>query len=400
MPCPICGSRKSKQLLRLNCGNFDQSILYRFVRVVACLQCGHIYNKLSSQEIINLKKYYEAEYAQINIESGDKTGDRPGSSGANALNRYARLYSLIANHIKTSHNILDVGCATGGFLDYLRGHGFKHLYGIDMIKTYVKHAQKKKIHKIKIGQAESMPFADNSMDLLVMDQVLEHLVDPRKAFREAKRVLIKDGMLCISVPDASRYNKRFFFDFFWFLLREHVQHFDADHLKLLGMQAGFQLVDHSQYEMPMMSNKMILPVLSVLFRSTKSTKPRTRKTDFKLERQISNYIKRNLAITLKRKKKVDQLIKSQQPLYLWGLGRECLYLYENAGLKKCNIIGLIDNNRYKLRHYSLGGKIPQDESILAKTQPGSALLITAFAHGDVMKKKILDLGYRVKIINI
>ncbi|MBU1092761.1 class I SAM-dependent methyltransferase [Patescibacteria group bacterium] len=398
--CPICGFGKARSLLRLNCGNFDQSVLYQSVRVSVCAQCGHIYNKLFPQEIIDLKEYYETEYAQINLESGDKTGDRPGSGNSNTFNRYARLHSLIIHHINTNHNILDVGCATGGFLDYLHERGFEHLYGIDIINTYVTQARKKRIHKIKIGQAESIPFADNSMDLLVMDQVLEHLVDPKKAFREARRVLAEDGMLCISVPDASRYNKRFFFDFYWFLLREHVQHFDLEHLKLLGAQEGFQLVDRSQYEMPMMSDKMILPVLSMLFRPAKPSKPLIRKADLKLEGQISNYIKRNLALTLKRKKKVGQLIKSQQPLYLWGIGRECLYLYENTGLKRCNIVGLVDNNRYKLRCYSLDGKILQDESILAKVRSDSVLLVTSFAHVNVIKRKILEFDYQIKVINI
>ena len=56
----------------------------------------------------------------------------------------------------------------------------------------------------------------------------------RRFFREAKRVLADDGYLCIGIPDASRYDKMYFFDFFWFLIREHIQHFDIEHLKLLA----------------------------------------------------------------------------------------------------------------------------------------------------------------------
>ncbi|MEA1909449.1 MAG: class I SAM-dependent methyltransferase, partial [Patescibacteria group bacterium] len=177
MSCPICGSSKSKQLLRLNCGNFDQSILYRFVRIGVCLQCGHIYNQLSVQEMVDLIKYYETEYAQINIKSGDKSGDRPGSNSPNALNRYARLYDLINSYANKTDGVLDVGCAAGGFLDFLQKRGFKRRYGIDIIKTYVRQAQSKKAHYIKYGRVESLPFADNSMELLVMDQVLEHVVN-------------------------------------------------------------------------------------------------------------------------------------------------------------------------------------------------------------------------------
>ena len=114
----------------------------------------------------------------------------------------------------------------------------------------------------------AIPLDDNAIDLIVMDQVLEHVVDLRKAFKEASRVLDRDGVLCISVPDASRYNEKYLFDFYWFLLREHVQHFDIEHLKLLAIQEGFELVTHSQYETKLVSDKMILPVLTVVFRLT------------------------------------------------------------------------------------------------------------------------------------
>jgi len=99
----------------------------------------------------------------------------------------------------------------GGFLDYLHVKGIKSLSGIDPTKKYVNYAKQKGNYTIKLGSAESIPFEDNRFDLLVMDQVLEHLLEPRKAFQEAKRVLVDGGLFCIGVPDASRYDKTYFF---------------------------------------------------------------------------------------------------------------------------------------------------------------------------------------------
>ncbi|GAH41270.1 unnamed protein product, partial [marine sediment metagenome] len=77
--CPICNSNKALNMLDLNCGNLDNSTLYQSVKINACTECSHIFNRLSLEEIEGLKKYYNEEYAPLNLSSTDKFGDRPGS---------------------------------------------------------------------------------------------------------------------------------------------------------------------------------------------------------------------------------------------------------------------------------------------------------------------------------
>ena len=50
-------------------------------------------------------------------------------------------------------------------------------------------------------------FKDNSQDFVIINHVLEHLFDPVNAICECVRVLRKNGMLILSIPD-----KRFTFD--------------------------------------------------------------------------------------------------------------------------------------------------------------------------------------------
>jgi len=56
--CPICKSSHVKSILNLNCGRFDGSTLYQNTVVNTCNDCGHIYNKLNSEEVQGLIKYY------------------------------------------------------------------------------------------------------------------------------------------------------------------------------------------------------------------------------------------------------------------------------------------------------------------------------------------------------
>ncbi|MBI2041836.1 MAG: class I SAM-dependent methyltransferase [Candidatus Nealsonbacteria bacterium] len=364
--CPLCGSARTSNFFNLDCGNWDRSTLYPSVKIAVCRKCGHIFNQLTSAEITGLTQYYDKEYALTNLDSGDETSDRPGSCNMLTKKRYDQLFHFISPYLKKRFRILDVGCAGGGFLRYLRQKGWLRLYGVDPTKKYVNYAQKKNSGQVKLGSAEAVSFKDGSMDMLILDQVMEHLIDPRQALREAKRVLTANGLLCISVPDASRYGRRYFFDFFWFLVREHIQHFDLEHLKLAAALEGFELLTESKSELPMTSEKMILPVLSAVFR---------------------------LAV-------ISRLAVLRRPVYAWGIGREFLYLYESAGLKKCHLAGLIDLNSYKQKKISIDGRPMGEPMVLKQASPDSVLIISAVAHTKPIKKEARKLGYRGQILAI
>lgn len=399
--CPICTSNKITEIFNLNCGNIDDSTLYQTVKVNACDNCGHIYNKLYSNEINGLMKYYDKEYAPTNISATDKTGDRPGSNNYFTTERHSQLFKLISPYICNDSRILDIGCAMGGFLDYLRTNGLKNLSGIDLTENYVNYAKRKGFYNIKLGSAESIPFEDKLFDILFIDQVLEHSINPLKVFKEAKRVLVNDGLFCIGVPDSSRYDEIYFFDFYWFIMREHIQHFDIEHLKLLAEQEGFELVNYNKSETPMMSEKMILPNLSAVFRLTNKTNNlNISKECFNLHKQTLNYITNDLEQLNKKKKIINDLIKSQQPLYIWGIGREFLYLYESAGLKYCNIICLIDINPYKQKTFKIDKLKIQDKTVLEIASADTALIICAIAHSDAIRKDLIKSGYAGEIYEL
>lgn len=392
--CPICGSSHVENILNLNCGRFDGSTLYQNAIVNACNNCGHIYNKLSFEELQGLTKYYNEEYAPLNMATTDNTGDRPGSTSQFSTARYTQLYDLMKPFINAESRVLDVGCAMGGYLDYLNQQGFKNLFGIDLTEKYVNYANKQGKYTVKLGNAESIPFNEDNFDCLVIDQVMEHLVEPIKAFKEAKRVLKNGGFFCIAVPDASRYDEKYFFDFYWFIMREHIQHFDIEHLKLLAEQEGFELIDVKQNESVMMSEKMILPNLNLIFHSTgKRSNLKITGECLSLIKEMKKYVAHDSERLKKKKAVIDKLVKSKRPVYAWGIGREFLYLYESAGLKECNIVGLIDANPVKQSNFLLDGKNISDSSILNKSTSDSVLIITAIAHMVPIQKKLEAAGY-------
>jgi len=59
-------------------------------------------------------------------------------------------------------------------------------------------------HLSVISDLHQLPFADNTFDVVLSMQVLEHVQDPERAIREMHRVLRPGGKLCITLPQGSK----------------------------------------------------------------------------------------------------------------------------------------------------------------------------------------------------
>lgn len=258
MKCPICDYRKSKIILKFKCESFDNSYLYKNVKIVKCKNCGHSYNKLRKKELDNLEKYYQYE------------------------------------------------------------HPFTDRF-------------------------------DKVDNTIILNHFLEHFVELKTLMKIIKTLLNDNGLCKITVPDVDYYNNIYFY-----ILREHIQHFNFKTLKLLANNSGFEVIKHEKTDSNMVG-------------TLKST---------------------NISIVLKPK----------GTTYCWGIGREFMYLYPNTRLKDLDLI-LIDDTPEKQKLTFKGMKI-HSSNILKEASKDSFLIITAIVHKEILKKKALELGYKGEIIDV
>lgn len=114
-------------------------------------------------------------------------------------NFYETLLKLVFKlNIET---ILDAGCGEGFTLTRLKKEGVgKHLEGVDYSLNAISLGKKNYPSlSLKQGDIYNLPYSDNSFDLVICSEVLEHLKYPEKALEEIVRVSKKYCLL--SVPN-------------------------------------------------------------------------------------------------------------------------------------------------------------------------------------------------------
>ena len=387
--CPICNKGKNSILTNISTTDFDQSSLYKKITVLACDICGHVFNYLNEDEKDNLLKYYQVEYAPNNLANTSSNSDRPGSNNAYSIARYKQLYSILKRYLpSTNVKILDIGCATGGFLHFLESKGFVNLCGIDIIDDYVSIASKVQSDKIefKKGFADDIPYDNNQFDVIVVDQVFEHSIDLHKTFEEIKRIMKPSGILCVGIPNAEDYKQELFFEYYWFLLREHIHHFSVETFAQLARHHGFRQLTAKKLNTSMLGEAVMLPNLISIFSADNNEISTSYKNDFTLKKSLISYLRTSEHKSLAREKAFTSHIQKTTPLAFWGMGREFLYLYERLQLSKYNISLLLDTNPFKQKTRSIANyNIAEPLTSLNNISNRHKLFITAFAY----KKNII-----------
>ena len=114
----------------------------------------------------------------------------------------ATLQDLVARFRSFSPRALDVGTGPGQFAFYLARAGFDTT-GIDLSPNMISAAHKKGREMglaidFRTGDAEALPFEDNTFDVVVSRNLLWTLPSPETAMREWHRVLKPGGRIIVS----------------------------------------------------------------------------------------------------------------------------------------------------------------------------------------------------------
>lgn len=219
--CAVCGSNNSK----IAC-------LKDGFNIVRCTDCGLYYvnPRLKRKKLSEL--YNNDEISPVDYYIETKKADEK---------TFRKRLKAIEKTLGRKGQILDIGCNIGTLLFVAKDLGWE-CFGLDINKKVREYFVGSGID-LKIGDVLEVKYPRRHFDVVVMNDLIEHVPDPKSTLLRVREWLRDDGVIFLVTPDGgslmfSLLGKR------WFHLKpnEHIYYFTKKSLSRLLTEAGFEIV--------------------------------------------------------------------------------------------------------------------------------------------------------------
>jgi SAM-dependent methyltransferase len=219
--CPVCGEIERQRLFRKN--GFP---------IARCRGCGHVYvdAEISSSE---LQARYGRDYYQGSVFH-DYLAEREERIES------ARGYVALLSKLKPSARLLDVGCATGFFLEAASVHW--DVTGVELSPFAAEYARREFGHRVLTGDVASVDLPDASFDVITLWNTIEHVPDPRAVLGCVARLAAPDALVVLTTGDAAgTLAHKSLIDWELMTPPEHLHFFQPRTITLLLEGAGLEV---------------------------------------------------------------------------------------------------------------------------------------------------------------
>jgi 2-polyprenyl-3-methyl-5-hydroxy-6-metoxy-1,4-benzoquinol methylase len=384
-PCPVCGARSSQLLYRQRFHGFRRGSISDGYDVVACDDCGMCYAAdLPGQD--RFDEYYT-----------DSSKYDLGAEGAHLaesdLKRFAGQAEFVGVHLTDRRTpILDVGTATGGFLEALRGRGYENLFGVDPSPDAVRVAREERGFEAVVGGIQAARKWGRNFGLITYLAVLEHLLDPRDDIRTLASLLRADGLALVQVPDAGSFKHHVDAPFQQFSV-EHINYFTRSSLANLMGAEGFSLIEDRTVVLPV-SADADMGAVEAIYRYDGTV--RAPVWDGTGGDDVREYVRRCEGKEARLRDRIGDMATSGERIYVWGAGTHTLHLLATSRLGDCRIEAFIDSNP----HYAgatLAGRPVITPSRLSRVD-APILVSTAVSQSEIAEEARRRFGHDVQLI--
>jgi 2-polyprenyl-3-methyl-5-hydroxy-6-metoxy-1,4-benzoquinol methylase len=208
--------------------------------VYQCEACNHQFLKadFDGEQIKALyTKYYPR--AEVNV---DTIGPIPALHG---FKDWLQGCELSLHQVPRNVKVLDIGCGFGQTLLYHRERGCE-AHGIEADEHAQKAAAKFGLD-IKLGIFSAGLYPENYFDYVTMDQVIEHVPQPRETLAQISQVLKLGGRFVFSTPNGASLSAKLLGDkWLHWHAPYHVQFFSKASIRKLVDSSDFKIISIRQ----------------------------------------------------------------------------------------------------------------------------------------------------------
>jgi 2-polyprenyl-3-methyl-5-hydroxy-6-metoxy-1,4-benzoquinol methylase len=144
---------------------------------------------------------------------------------------------------KNGGKLLDIGCATGEFIKYMRDYKGWNVTGVEPDQKVALHAST--TYKLEIINSSVENFEiEKKFDVITLWDVLEHVEEPEECLEKIFDALNQDGVLVLRLPNSASLDAKIF-QKYWAGIDSprHFYIFNPENLSIILKNKGFKIID-------------------------------------------------------------------------------------------------------------------------------------------------------------
>lgn len=228
--CRICLASAEQQSF------FQEKILKLGQSIFLCKKCSFVYlwPDLTTKSLNN---FYSNTYRKIYPDQIPFKDQQNFLKLRRSYDIANSRYNFYKKWVKKSSKVFEIGSGFGCFLNELNVKGIKNIYAYEPDEKYktIGIINNNDIHFIHNEKDKKL---NNSFDVIFSFHVLEHIVNPISFILNCKKLLKKNGILIIEVPDLNLgFGSQKYFN------TAHVSYFTKFSLTLLLSKNDFNILE-------------------------------------------------------------------------------------------------------------------------------------------------------------
>ncbi len=213
-------------------------------------------NRFGFFELINkpaydeLKSYYADKYYQ---ECNSTYANKYSQDEIKYINnkieqKYAVISDLVSMSNKSGLRLLDIGSGEGWALKYFKDKLWD-VVGLDYSEYGCYNHNPECLVNLTVGEIgeniEKLIRKNQSFDVIWLDNVLEHVLDPLELLINCHKLIKEHGVLVIEVPNdfsavqQCLLDKEYIHNPYWIAIPDHISYFNNDGLNAICSEAGW-----------------------------------------------------------------------------------------------------------------------------------------------------------------
>lgn len=237
--CPVCEGSRFTDLRPAFDDRYGHPGRFRIAR---CDSCGHRVTEPRLAEA-DLPQLYGSYYPRRQLVAAELAAQARGAGSRwRALGRWFRGTDNQGQYgARRGERMLDVGCGAGVSLLEAVELGAE-AYGIEADPNVERIARELGL-RIHQGSLQDEPFPGIAFDLIVLNQVIEHFLEPDQALVRLKQRLVPQGRIVLVFPNThSIWCRLTGARWINWHIPYHLHHFDADSFRRMAERCGYRLV--------------------------------------------------------------------------------------------------------------------------------------------------------------